>query len=217
MKSPPKLSPTSYALLGLLDRNPASAYELNTIMQTSMLRVFWPRAESHVYSEPKKLLAHGLVSEQKGKANGRPRTVYTITAQGREALTGWLAEEDVAEHRSQAEFMLKLILASGGSATNAQATLQRALETSRREMEQAIAGIESILANPDHAAVGMPWNGISSNLMADFLVARHQWGLYAIEEANKVSDDSPETEKQELGLEGYRRALEKMRAAIGEV
>ena len=62
MSSLPRLSPTSYALLGLLARGSASAYDLNTIMQTSLIRVFWPRAESHVYSEPKKLLAHGPVS-----------------------------------------------------------------------------------------------------------------------------------------------------------
>ena len=70
---PPKLTPTSYALLGLLARKPQSAYELNAMMQYSSIRVYWPRVDSHVYSEPKKLLQHELVSEKKGKLNGRSR------------------------------------------------------------------------------------------------------------------------------------------------
>ena len=101
MTKAPKLTPTSYALLGLLARAPHSAYELNGVMQTSLIRVYWPRAESHVYSEPKKLLAHDLVSERKEKVNGRPRTVYTITDKGRQALEDWLQEEGDAELRTQ--------------------------------------------------------------------------------------------------------------------
>ena len=123
MKNLPKLSPTSYAMLGLLARKPQSAYELNTLMQTSLIRVYWPRAESHVYSEPKKLLAHQLVTEQKEQVSGRNRTVYTITEQGRDYLRDWLSSENGTDLRMHAEFMLKLILADGGSASDAKATL----------------------------------------------------------------------------------------------
>ena len=111
MSKSPKLSPTSYAMLGLLARNPQSAYELNNIMQTSLIRVYWPRAESHVYSEPKKLLLHNFVTEQKERVNGRDRTVYTITDPGRQSLREWLQDKGNSDLRVQAEFMLKLILA----------------------------------------------------------------------------------------------------------
>ena len=43
-----RLTPTSYALLALLSRRSGSAYELNKHMQNSVLRAYWPRAESHV-------------------------------------------------------------------------------------------------------------------------------------------------------------------------
>jgi hypothetical protein len=39
MTKAPKLTPTSYALLGLLARGPRSAYELNGIMQTSLTSI----------------------------------------------------------------------------------------------------------------------------------------------------------------------------------
>ena len=217
MKSLPRLSPTSYALLGLLARAPASAYELNTTMQTSMLRVFWPRAESHIYSEPKKLLAHGYVTAKEEKVNGRQRTVFTINDEGREALATWLAEEDEAQHRNQAEFMLKIILAEGGEPADAVATVDRALATSRTEMEVALAGIEYILNNPDSgAALGMPWNGIASGLMVDILIARYRWGQSAREAIASVPDGCSQEEKVELGQAAYRQSRDKLRAILGE-
>jgi DNA-binding PadR family transcriptional regulator len=210
----PKLSPTSYALLGLLARNPASAYDLNSVMQTSLLRVFWPRAESHVYSEPKKLLAHGLVSEQKESSGARSRTVYTITDAGRSALAAWLALEDAAEHRNQAEFMLKVILADGGQSANAHTTIERSLHTCEAEIEQAIMGIEAILENPALGGDGMPWNGFAINLMADILAARHRWSKYALESAAAVDDSTPERDKRQLGEAAYRRALQTLRDSL---
>lgn len=213
----PRLSPTSYALLGLLARGPASAYELNNIMQTSMLRVFWPRAASHIYSEPKKLLAHGLVSQHREKLKGRPRTVFTITAMGRAALEDWLAEETPALHRNQAEFMLKLILAEGGPPRYAADTAERALETSRADIEEAIAGIEQILGNPEGgASLGMPWNGIASGLMADILIARHRWGQYARKAIAAVPDGAGREEKIAHGRAAYRRSLERLRSILEE-
>lgn len=217
MPSLPKLSPTSYALLGLLDRGPASAYELNTIMQTSLLRVFWPRADSHIYSEPKKLLAHGFVSEQKEKLRGRPRTVFTITRAGRAALADWLAEDDPALHRNQAEFMLKLILAEGGAPEFAASTVERALETSRAEIKEAIAGIEQILADPGGAAaLGMPWNGIASGLMVEILIARYRWGEYAREAIAAMPEAADREKKIALGQAAYRRSLDRLRSILEE-
>lgn len=211
MSALPKLSPTSYALLGLLAREPASAYDLNTVMQTSLIRVFWPRAESHVYSEPKKLLAHGLVSETREKSGGRSRTVYTITAAGRLALADWLRQEDSAEHRSQAEFMLKLILADAGTPEDASLTAQRALDTCQDEIKTAISAIETLLENFDPVSAGSPWNGIAINLMADILQARHRWSEYALDATSRVDSGSDAAKRQALGEQAYRRALETLR------
>jgi DNA-binding PadR family transcriptional regulator len=42
------------------------------------------------YTEPKKLVAHGLASATRTFTGRRPRTVYAITDRGREALQAWL-------------------------------------------------------------------------------------------------------------------------------
>ena len=212
----PKLTPTSFALLGLLARSPRSAYELNSIMQTSVIRVYWPRAESHVYSEPRKLLAHALVTEQPEKLNGRPRTVYTITEQGRATLDTWLQQETSAELRTQSEFMLKLILASTGESVNVQKNLENSLATSQAHLEEAIAGIEQILSAPELAVEGMPWNGIAINLMADVLIARYRWSQYALQTSSALGSKSTSAKNKKLGLAAYQRALEKMSQALGQ-
>jgi DNA-binding PadR family transcriptional regulator len=87
---PSKLSPTSYAVLGLLVRGPASAYELTKHMKRSALAELWPRTEASLYKEPKTLEAHGLVTSTPAATGGRSKTVYAITPAGRRALRAWL-------------------------------------------------------------------------------------------------------------------------------
>ena len=55
------LTSTSYAILGLLSLRPWTTYELAQQMQRA-LGQFWPRAESKLYEEPKKLVEHGLAT-----------------------------------------------------------------------------------------------------------------------------------------------------------
>src|ERR1700683_4362421 len=52
----------------------------------------WPRALSRLYEEPKKLVAAGLATSRYEATGRRRSTVYTITAEGRDALAAWLAE-----------------------------------------------------------------------------------------------------------------------------
>ena len=70
MPNGPRLTTTSYALLGWLSVRPSSTYELATQMRAN-LSLFWPRAESRLYAEAKNLVAHGLAGAQRGH-RGRP-------------------------------------------------------------------------------------------------------------------------------------------------
>src|SRR6516165_2600317 len=85
-----ELSTTSFAMLGMLAIRPWSTYELAKHLDRS-LRPLWPRARSHLFKEPKKLVDHGLAEASEESVGRRPKTVYTITAKGREALRAWLA------------------------------------------------------------------------------------------------------------------------------
>lgn len=81
---------TANALLGLLAlRREWTTWELTTQLRRN-LRFFWPRAESRILAELKRLDADGLVRSRKEAVGRRPRTVYAITPKGRRHLEGWL-------------------------------------------------------------------------------------------------------------------------------
>ena len=67
-----ELTTTSYAILGLLAIQPWPTYELAKQMRRS-LHYVWPRAESNLYAEAKRLVEGGLAqarSEPVGRRQG---------------------------------------------------------------------------------------------------------------------------------------------------
>jgi DNA-binding PadR family transcriptional regulator len=123
-----KLSTTSYALLGLLAARPFSAYELAQLMKTSNLARLWPRAQSAIYDEPKKLVDLSLAQARRERissdpdAKGRERTVYEITPKGRQALVDWLAKPG-APLATEFEAGLHIAYAEQGEKSDLVATL----------------------------------------------------------------------------------------------
>src|ERR1700722_5928746 len=84
-----QLTPTSFAILGLLSIQPLTTYELAQQMDRT-LSWFWPRAASMIYEEAKKLATAGLAHSQATFTGKRRSTVYEITDAGRAALRDWL-------------------------------------------------------------------------------------------------------------------------------
>src|SRR5918996_3732132 len=117
----PDLTPTSYALLGLLAVKPWTTYELAQQMDRTLSR-FWPRARSKLYEEPKKLVRHGLARASDETTGKRPRTVYTITAKGRRALRSWTAEPGTGPVL-EFEQLMKVFFADNGSSEDLLRTL----------------------------------------------------------------------------------------------
>ena len=104
---------TSYAILGLLAIQPWATYDLAKLMRRS-LHFFWPRAESNLYAETKRLVDTGLAEARKEWNGDRKRTVYSITDRGRDALREWLATPP-AVARVESEAHLRLLYANYGS------------------------------------------------------------------------------------------------------
>jgi DNA-binding PadR family transcriptional regulator len=118
---PARLSATSYAVLGLLSLRSWTTYELAQQMGRSLRRI-WPRAESKIYEEPKKLVAHGLARSRAEAVGGRSRTRYTITRKGRRALTRWLREPGTGPVL-ECEQLLQVLFAHHGRREDTLATL----------------------------------------------------------------------------------------------
>jgi PadR family transcriptional regulator AphA len=118
------LTTTTYGALGLIAVRPYSTYELAKAMGLSVGRV-WPRAESKLFEEPKKLVEHGYAKAREEAVGRRPRTVYSITGAGRRALAAWLAEPGDGP-ALEFEGLVKLMFAEHGSRADALETIARA-------------------------------------------------------------------------------------------
>lgn len=91
MSSDPRLSSTSYIVLGLVEAaGEATPYDLKQRVAAG-LGNFWSVPHAQVYAEPERLAASGYLSERR-EEEGRRRRYYRITAKGRKALGDWLAE-----------------------------------------------------------------------------------------------------------------------------
>src|ERR1700722_18055237 len=87
----PRLTETSYIVLGLLEQGePATPYDLKRIAQVSTNN-FWTVPHTQLYTECARLAAEGLLDERR-EESGRRRRVYRLTAAGREALEAWRNE-----------------------------------------------------------------------------------------------------------------------------
>ena len=105
---------TANAILGLLALRPEwSTWDLTRQLRRNM-RFFWPRAESQIYEEAKRLVAKGFASADRSFTGRRPRTTYRITAAGRAALRAWLATPPRAT-TLECEPLLRVFLADFGT------------------------------------------------------------------------------------------------------
>jgi PadR family transcriptional regulator, regulatory protein AphA len=127
------LTTTSYAILGHLALQPWTMYELAQQMQRNV-HFYFPRVESQIYAEPKKLVAAGLaeaVTEMTGK---RARTIYSITPDGRRALSEWLATPPSRGPLLEFEAVLRVMLAPFGTDED----LARTLRQTREDIQATI-------------------------------------------------------------------------------
>src|SRR3954468_13693943 len=105
----PRSSTTGHALLSLIALRPRwSTYEL-TGQVTRALRFLLPRAESRVYDEARALAQRVLVRAEDDSAGQRPRTVYSLTDDGRRELENWLAGP-TGTTRLQSEALLRVLV-----------------------------------------------------------------------------------------------------------
>lgn len=118
-----------YALLGLLQYNPTTGYDLKQFMDTSTSN-FWHAKLSQIYITLKALEKDGLVTSDVQEQTNRPdRRVYTLTEQGTQELDNWLRDTNVELPQLKDPFLLKLFFCArlGNDNLLTQLKLQRDL------------------------------------------------------------------------------------------
>ena len=174
----PPLTTTSYAILGLLSLRPWSTYELAEQMRRA-LGQFWPRAESGIYEEPKKLVAHGLARAVREHVGRRPRTRYTITPKGRKALRAWVPTPG-AGPVVDFEQLVKIFFAEHGDREDLLATL-RGVQSSVVERATSSAAIpHEYLSGTGPYPERLPWLILAGRFLDEVEQAVDRWVAWAI-------------------------------------
>lgn len=142
-----RLTPTSYIVLGLLERaGEATPYELKGLAAASVAN-FWSVPHSQLYAEPKRLASAGYLSEDRER-RGRRRRVYRLTAKGRNALSLWRGEATTALPELRDLALLKLFFGADPATI---APEQIAAHRAKRDEYEALRtalGDEPSLAGP---------------------------------------------------------------------
>jgi PadR family transcriptional regulator, regulatory protein AphA len=206
---------TSYAVLGLLAEKPRTAYELARQVARG-LRHVWPRAEGRIYDEPRLLAGHGLAAARQEYTGRRPRTVYSITPEGRRALQRWVAEPG-AGPVLEYEALLKVAFAARGTKAGLLGHLDAIsghaaarLATGRTRAEEYA---NALVPLPEHLAV----NGLMWSFLWQFYSAIEDWAAWATAEVTRWPDDlRPAADADARAVGRFRAALDTARGRQGQ-
>ena len=114
----PKLTPTSYVVLGLLSwLGEATPYDLKRVAGSG-LDTFWLLQHAQLYTEPERLAQAGYVSEKR-ETTGRRRRVYKLTKKGEQALREWVMTPTAEPTRLRDPGLLKLFFGADPKALGA--------------------------------------------------------------------------------------------------
>lgn len=208
------MTTTSYAILGLLAVKPWTTHELVQQVDRSMRRI-WPRAQSKLYEEPKKLVAHGFARATDDSVGRRRRTRYTITAKGRRALAAWLqqpGEGPVLEF----EQLLKISFSDSGTKAdilaNLDATRMWVLEQNEENLATGHAYLEGRGLFPQRAAL----NQLGGRFLTEFYATVARWVEWASDIVKDWPDDVLEAPFNTVAAEESVQLAESITAILEE-
>ena len=196
-----RLTTTSYAVLAQVAVHPWSTYEL-VQQRVRYFRYVWPRAESAIYREVKRLSSMGLLDGKKEHVGKRARTVYSITEKGREALRAWLATP-VSPFAMDFEAMIRVFVAPLGTKEQILTTLNQVRDDAREmlrfggEIKQEF--LEGVAATQDQVYI----RALAVDFFISLLNTVGAWAERTLEEIESWDDLSPDGKNE--------RALEKIR------
>lgn len=197
-----ELTTTSYAVLAQVAVRPWSTYELAQ-QRVRYYRYVWPRAESAIYREAKRLAAMGLIEGTKEYTGKRPRTVYAITEAGKCALRAWLGTP-IAPFSMDFEAMLRVFVCPLGTKDEVLHTLEQvradAQEMLRFAGEVKQEFLDGIAVTQDQVYI----RAIAVDFFVSLLTTVDAWSERTLDQIRAWDDLQPSDEKNAEGLEKMR-------------
>jgi DNA-binding PadR family transcriptional regulator len=129
------LKKTRYVILGLLNEEEMSGYDIKKIIGIRM-SFFWQESYGQIYPELNKMKEEGLI-EQADKENLSKSKIekigYRITEEGRAEFKHWMETVNEKDH-IRSEFLLKMYFATEENSVE----IKKHLEDFKQEAEQKI-------------------------------------------------------------------------------
>ena len=196
-----RLTTTSYAVLAQVAVHSWSTYELAR-QRVRYFRYVWPRAESAIYREVKRLSSMGLLDGRKEHVGKRARTVYSITEKGRGALREWLATP-VSPFAMDFEAMIRLFIAPLGTKEQIVATLNQVQDDAQKMLRFGGAVkqefLEGIAVTQDQVYI----RALAVDFFISLIHTVDAWAVRTLKEIESWDDLNPDGKNE--------RALEKIR------
>lgn len=198
-EDPPRhLTTTSYAVLAQVAVHPWSTYELAR-QRVRYFRYVWPRAESAIYREVKRLDAMGLLAAKREYVGKRPRTVYSITEAGRQILREWL-DTPVSPFAMDFEAMIRLFVAPLGTKEQIVATLEQ-VRTDAQDMLRFSGAVKQEFVDGRAALQDQIYiRALAVDFFVSLLHTVDGWAERTLSEIEGWEDLSPDG-KNDRGLE----------------
>jgi DNA-binding PadR family transcriptional regulator len=204
------LTTTSFAVLAVLSLRDHSTYDLIRQMRLTM-HYMWPRAESNVYAEPRRLVAAGLATAREEWKGQRRRTIYSITDAGRAALAEWIASPS-GRPRYECEALVKILFAENGSREDLLASI-RGLARDATDALRHFRGIaDRYAANEGEYPWRFGLSGLALRLLAEQQAATLRWATWA--EDVVAAWDGPLSADAAWGIETLRRTGDQLPPTI---
>jgi DNA-binding PadR family transcriptional regulator len=193
-----RLTTTSYAVLAQLALRPWSTYELAQ-QRVRYFRYVWPRAESAIYREVKRLAAMGLAATKLEYVGKRRRTVYSITEAGRQVLGEWL-DTPVSPFAMDFEAMIRLFVAPLGTKEQIVATLERVRRDAQEMLHFGGAVKQEFLEGRAALQDQVYIRALAVDFFVSLLHTVDSWAERTLSEIEGWEDLSPDG-KNDRGLE----------------
>lgn len=159
-----ELSSTAYVILGVLGLGAQSGYDIKQLADIST-RHFWAISYGQIYPELKRLTSSGLIKAEDASRGTRQRTLYHLTAKGRQTLHDWVANPVITSLELRDEMLLKLFFSDAMSRKETVRHLD-AMRTRHREVADGLRAHEPMVAGQPHR---MKYE------VMKFGIALHEW------------------------------------------
>jgi DNA-binding PadR family transcriptional regulator len=141
------LTPTAYAILGLLREQPMHGYEIAQHFKPEAdLGQVVPADMSTIYTFLKDLQEHGLISGKRETVGARPpRTVFSPTPEAEDLFLDWVHRPVARIREVRLDFLLKLYFAQRLGAKGAKALVDAQIVVCRSYLSRQKASVRALV------------------------------------------------------------------------